>query len=222
MSFFKRKAEELQIKRAERESTRSLEKTFRKSLSELKALFATGPHDLEKLRHSAYPKPIYQGDVGIHAFGLVYHVQPHQFPVLLNLTRQGRKEVSYLHFERVLDGYSLHTIVSPEWRFAQRDVRLLSNDVELLAALSTQGFQPPPPWITLYELGLVLYVTQGDAHFWLNYVWDPFWESLSLEEQDGYLARARMETATYILEGDWAEWVESVRMRDARYRKLED
>lgn len=222
MSFFKRKVEELQTKRAEREILKSLEDAFGKPLGELQTIFGSGSLDLKKQQLPTYPKPIYQGDAGINAFGLVHHVQPGQFPVLLDLVRQGREEVAYFHFMREVDEQLLSTILSPTWRFSERDVRLLSNDVELIAKLSEQGFHPPPPWITLYEFGPVLHISEGDPHYWLNYVWDAFWESLSLDEQTSFLEEGRKETSDYISAEDWELWVESIRMRDARFRKLED
>jgi len=169
-------------------------------------------------RPSAGPASSWSG----RAFGLVHHVQPDQFPALLNRVRQGRQEVGYFHFVREVDGQSLNTILSPTWRLSGRDVRLLSNDIELIATLSAQGFHPPPPWITLYEFGPVLHISQGDLHFWLNHVWDPFWESLGLDEQTGFLQEGKKETAAYIPDEDWKLWVESIRMRDARFRELGD
>ncbi|KWF78886.1 hypothetical protein WL93_25070 [Burkholderia diffusa] len=221
MSFFKRKVEELQTKRAERESLKSLEDAFGKSLGELQTIFGTDALDLEKRQLPAYPKPIYQGDAGINAFGLVHHVLPGQFPTLFNLVRQGREEVAYCHFTRTVDGQSLSTIISSTWRFAERVVRLLSNDVELIAKLSEQGFHPTPPWIALYEFGPVLHMSQGDPHYWLNYVWDSFWESLSLDEQTSFLKEGRKAAGANISAEDWELWVDSIRMRDARFRKLE-
>ncbi|RQR61367.1 hypothetical protein DIE18_12740 [Burkholderia sp. Bp9125] len=221
MSFFKRRIEALQTKRAERESLKSLEDAFGKPLGELQTIFGSGSLDLRKQQLPAYPKPIYQGDAGINAFGLVHHVQPGQFPTLLTLVRQGREEVAYFHFMREVDGQSLSTIISPAWRFSERDVRLLSNDVELIAKLSEQRFHPTPPWITLYEFGPILHISQGDPHYWLNYVWDSFWESLSLDEQTSFLEEGRKETGAYISAEDWELWVESIRIRDARFRKLE-
>ncbi|RQU40636.1 hypothetical protein DF147_21525 [Burkholderia cenocepacia] len=221
VSFFKRKIDELQTKRAERESVKSLEDAFGRSIGELQTIFGSGALDLEKQQVPVYPKSIYQGDAGINAFGLAHHVQPDQFPALLNLVRQGRSEVAHFHFMREVGGQPLSTIISPKWTFAERVVRLLSNDVELIAELSEQGFHPPPPWITLYEFGPVLHVSQGDPHYWLNYVWDSFWESLSLDEQTDFLEAGRKETDAYITTEDWELWVESIRMRDARFRMLE-
>ncbi|RQS03060.1 hypothetical protein DIE07_32930 [Burkholderia sp. Bp9002] len=140
---------------------------------------------------------------------------------MLTLVRQGREEVAYFHFMREVDGQSLSTIISPAWRFSERDVRLLSNDVELIAKLSEQRFHPTPPWITLYEFGPILHISQGDPHYWLSYVWDSFWESLSLDEQTSFLEEGRKETGAYISAEDWELWVESIRIRDARFRKLE-
>jgi hypothetical protein len=64
---------------------KSLEKTFGKPLSELRAIFGTGSLDLRGQQLPAYPTPVYQGDAGINALGLVPHVQPNQFPAEVHI-----------------------------------------------------------------------------------------------------------------------------------------
>lgn len=225
MSFFKRKVEALQTKRAERENLKGFEDIFRKPLAQLQAIFATSVDLGERARKlPSYPGVRHLGELGIHAFGLIYHVEPARFPVLLNLVKDGRQEVEYFHFVRDEGGQSsssFHTLVSLESRFSGRDVRLLSDDMELLSTLAMQGFHPPPPWIALFEFGPTLHVSQGDPHDWMGSVWDPFWESLSLDEQARFLENRRKETASFISEDDWQLWVESIRMRDARYREID-
>lgn len=223
MFSFKRKIEELQVRRAERENAKALEKAFGESLRELQSIFASGPGDLQKRQLPDYPRVTYLGrDYRVHASAQVHHIESHQFPAFLNLVREGRRETSHLHFVREHGELSLHTILGRVPKLSGLDVRLLSNDVALIDALAQKRFNPPAPWIALYEFGPVLHVNQGDENYWLNYVWDPFWRSLTLDEQTAFVAVAREETAAYISDADWAIWVESVRMRDARYRVLEE
>lgn len=223
MFSFKRKIEELQIRRAERENAKALEEAFGQSLGALQSIFASGPGDLERSRLPNYPGVTYLGrDYRVDAFAQTHHIESHQFPAFFNVVRDGRRETTPLHFVREHGAHSLHTILAHVPKFSGLDVQLLSNDVGLIDALAGKRFNPPAPWIALYEFGPVLHVSQGDENYWLNYVWDPFWESLTLDEQTAFVARARKETAAYISDADWAIWVEGVRMRDARYRALEE
>lgn len=223
MFSLKRKIEELQARRAEREIAKALEETFGHSLAQLQTIFAGGPECLGKSVLPPYPKATcLDSEYRIDAFAQTHHIESHQFPLFLNLVHEGRKESSHLHFAREHNGHSLHTIITHLPKFSGIDVRLVSNDVDLITALAGMRFNPPAPWIALYELGPVLHVSQGDENYWLNYVWDPFWESLTLEQQTAFIARSRTETVAYISESDWEEWVGSVRMRDARYRKARD
>ena len=139
------------------------------------------------------------------------------FPRYLNIIREDRKEVAWRHYER--DG--LHTLVTNDEQLSGKNVRLLTNDVDLLRKLASSGFYPPCPWIAFYELGSLAHATQGDAEYWYHNIWDPFWESLSLDEQSVFLDKKRAETLDYLTDEEWADWVEGIRWRDPRYRQLE-
>ncbi|MCA8086318.1 hypothetical protein [Burkholderia cenocepacia] len=59
---------------------------------------------------------------------------------------------------------------------------------------------------------------QGDAQYWYENVWDRYWESLSLIEQDVFVDERRSSALAYLSEEQWAEWIDAIRTRDARYR----
>ncbi|KVP45111.1 hypothetical protein WL12_03730 [Burkholderia ubonensis] len=65
----------------------------------------------------------------------------------------------------------------------------------------------------------MIYTLQGDAQYWYENVWDRYWESLSLTEQDAIIEERRSSTNAYLSEEEWEEWLEAVRTRDARYRE---
>lgn len=80
-------------------------------------------------------------------------------------------------------------------------------------------FNPPPPWLAWYELGSSICNLQGDAQYWYENVWDRYWESLSLAEQDAFIEARRTSANAYLTDEEWGEWLEAVRTRDARYRE---
>ncbi|PRD87839.1 hypothetical protein C6P88_28095, partial [Burkholderia contaminans] len=143
-------------------------------------------------------------------------VEVEQFPVYANLVDTGRERVGPCQFER--DG-SLHTFFSSVDRYSGKQVSLLTNDAELVRSVSASRFNPPPPWLAWYELGPLICNLQGEAQYWYENVWDRYWESLGLAEQDVFIQRQRSSTDFYLSGKEWAEWLEAVRTRDARYRK---
>ncbi|UVE54124.1 hypothetical protein [Burkholderia sp. EMB26] len=96
---------------------------------------------------------------------------------------------------------------------------MLTSDAELVRSVSASRFNPPPPWLAWYALGPLIFNLQGDAQYWYENVWDRYWESLGLAEQDVFIQRWRASTNFYLSEKEWAEWLEAIRTRDARYRK---
>lgn len=116
-------------------------------------------------------------------------------------------------------GGSIHTFFSSADHYSGKTVSLLTNDVELICSVSAFEFNPPLPWLAWYELGSLIYTLQGDAQYWYENVWDRYWESLSLTEQDAIIEERRSSTNAYLSEEEWEEWLEAVRTRDARYRE---
>ncbi|RZT42885.1 hypothetical protein EV147_1931 [Cupriavidus agavae] len=138
---------------------------------------------------------------------MTLNIEIEAFPRCINLIRTGRSEFSYHHFTRG----SAHTFLTHDDEFGGRNIRLLTNDVDLLESLAISKFGPPPPWVIWYDLGPVPY-NQGDPDFWSAYIWAPYWKSLSAEERDIFLERWRDRTRSYIAEAEWEEWVFKVQM----------
>lgn len=216
--MFKRMAEQLQSRRIEKANVAEFETIFGKTLVQLQNVFSAGPDDLGGEPLPAYPGARFLGELGLNAFGQTHHIEVEQFPRFLNLVRQGRHEVAWLHHNRESGGVTYSTLLSSDSRFAGRAVRVLSNDIDLIRAFHAEGFHPPPPWIAWYEQGPFIHATQGDLEYWFLYVWDRYWESLSLAEQDAFLKARRAGTRGYISDEDWEDWLLSIRMRDRRSR----
>ncbi|CAG2137999.1 hypothetical protein [Cupriavidus numazuensis] len=199
-----------------RQRLHALPQVFGESLAALQAVFADTPVDLRGANSpNGYPAKEHLGELGLNAILLTQNIEINQFPQYLKMLGGGRDQVANHHYES--DG--LHTFIAYDDECGGRNVRLLSNDVELLAKVSTSTFHPPPPWIAWYELGPYRPALQGNAEHWFCHVWDPFWESLSLEAQDKFIEASRLRTQAHISNEDWEEgWVYLVRMRDPRYR----
>ncbi|KVQ98442.1 hypothetical protein [Burkholderia ubonensis] len=209
-----------QSRRASRElleaQKAAIEQLFEADLTYLRETFAGTPMTLQSEPFPHYPGALWMGDIGIRAFSVTQDVEVEQFPVYVNLVFVGRERVGPRQFVR--DG-STHTFFSSADHYSGKKVSLLTNDVELVRSVSTSGFNPPPPWLAWYELGSLIYNLQGDAQYWYENVWDRYWESLSLAEQDAFIERQRSSIDAYLSEEEWPKWIEAIRTRDARYRE---
>ena len=216
--FGLRQQERRLARQIRRERLEALPRIFGPSLAELRTVFGDTPHDLRvAISPDCYPAREYLGELGLNAILQTQNIEVNQFPLYLKTIEDHRSQVAPRHFEQ--DG--LHTFLSCDDECRGRNMRLLSNDVELLDMLATPRFHPPPPWIAWYELGPYRPALQGNAEHWFCHVWDPYWESLSLDTQDEFLETWRPRTQAYISNEDWEKgWVYLVRTRDSRYRAI--
>lgn len=214
-----RRQEQRLARQIKKKRLEALPHVFDASLPMLQGLFAPIRVQLQD-KHSpnAYPSMEYLGELDIHAILQTQNIEIDQFPSYLKIVEESRQEVSFHHYAK----NGLHTLLSCEDEFSGRTIRLLTNDIELLKTLAAPVFHPPPPWIAWYDLGPYSGALQGNAEHWFRYIWDPFWESLSLEEQDKVLQVWRAKTRAYISDEDWdAGWVYGIRVRDPRFRARE-
>ncbi|WP_321787108.1 hypothetical protein [Burkholderia pyrrocinia] len=209
-----------QSRRASRElfeqQQMAIEELFEADLTYLRETFAGTPETLQSESFPDYPGVVWMGGLGVKAFCLTQDIEVEQFPVYVNLVVAGRERMGPRQFVR--DG-SIHAFFSGVDRYSGKQVSLLTNDVELVRSVSEVGFNPPPPWLAWYELGSLIYNLQGDAQYWYENVWDRYWESLSLAEQDAFVVGRRSSTDAYLSKDEWEEWLDSIRTRDTRYRE---
>ncbi|AOK57681.1 hypothetical protein WM29_00120 [Burkholderia ubonensis] len=189
---------------------------FDTNLDVLRTTFESTLTTLQSASLPNYPGAVWMGHIGVNAFGMTQDIEVEQFPVYFNLVVAGRARVGPRQFVR--DG-SIHTFFSSTDHYSGKKVSLLTNDVELVCSVSASGFSPPPPWVAWYELGSLIHNLQGDAQYWYENVWDRYWESLSLAEQDAFIEGRRTSANAYLTDEEWGDWIEAVRTRDARYRE---
>ncbi|WP_157648979.1 hypothetical protein [Burkholderia ubonensis] len=214
---FVRERESKRISRALFEEHKTAaSRLFDTNLDVLRKTFASTPIALQSASLPNYPGAVWMGHIGVNAFGVTQDIEVEQFPVYFNLVVACRERVGPRQFVR---GGSIHTFFSSADHYSGKKVSLLTNDVELICSVSASEFNPPPPWLAWYELGSLIYTLQGDAQYWYENVWDRYWESLSLTEQDAFIEERRSSTNAYLSEEEWEEWLEAVRTRDARYRE---
>ncbi len=142
-------------------------------------------------------------------------IEPHRLDGYMDLVETGRQSPAPRHFtSRPRDEYDRHVLVSTKSEFSGEMVRLFTNDVELLNTLTAARFNPPAPWVAFPESGPLIFNLQGDAQYWYEHVWDPYWENLSLAEQSDFLTKRKPKRIE-----DWDDRVEAIRTRDPRYRE---
>ncbi|KVU88403.1 hypothetical protein WK74_09135 [Burkholderia ubonensis] len=147
-----------------------------------------------------YPGGVWMGHIGVNAFGVTQDIEVEQFPVYFNLVVVGRERVGPNQFVR---GGSINTFFSSTDHCSGKKVSLPTNDVEFVRSVSTSGFNPPPPWLAWSELGSLIYNLQSDAQYWYENVWDRYWESLSLAEQNAFIEERRTSANAYLTEEEW-------------------
>lgn len=189
---------------------------FDTNLDALRKTFASTPTTLQSTPLPNYPGAVWMGHIGINAFGVTQDIEVEQFPVYFNLVAAGNERLGRHRFGR---SDATRTFFASADRFSGKTISLLTSDVELICAVSAAKFNPPPPWIAWYELGPLIHNLQGDAQYWYEDVWDRYWESLSLGEQDTFVEERRSSTNAYLSEDELGMWLEAVRTRDARYLK---
>lgn len=225
MFSLSRAIEEFSIKRQERQLTQKIERdrlkaipyTFGTSIEELRELFSKPADEIQL----PYPKAEHFGSFGLEAFFIFLNIDINAFPACFNLIKQGKNEVSKNHFE----AEGKHTFLNISEEFCGRNVRLLTNDIDLIQTISKRRFGPPPPWIVWYELGPTgVLARQGNAEFWFAHVWDPFWNNLNSEERTSYLADWRARTKSYLSDEELDEWASWMEVREPGYweRNKED
>ncbi|MEC4775145.1 hypothetical protein [Burkholderia cenocepacia] len=210
-----------QLRRASRDlfkrRQQAIEQLFEADLEYVRAVFAETPAALRLESFPHYPGAVWTGDLGVNAFYVTQDIEVEQFPIYAKLVRTGRARSGPCQFVR--DG-ALHTFFASVDRYSGKQVSLWTNDVELVRSVSASRFNPPPPWLAWYELGPMTCDLQGDAQYWYENVWDRYWESLSLVEQDAFIGVRLPSAYAYLSEEEWAEWVDAVRTRDALYREM--
>ena len=194
----------------------AIEELFEADLTYLRETFAGTPETLQSESFPDYPGAVWTGGLGVKAFCVTQDVEVEQFPIYVKLVAAGRVRVGPRQFAR---NGAIHAFFSGVDRYSGKQVSLLTNDVELVRSVSAAGFNPPPPWLAWYELGSLIYNLQGDAQYWYENVWDRYWESLSLAEQHAFIDGRRSSAHAYLGVEEWAEWIDAIRTRDARYRE---
>jgi hypothetical protein len=186
------------------------------SVDELAGIFSRVSPDAVPDGLPAYIEVRNLRDVGLNAFLVSQTIEIDQLPPYIIAIRDGREETAWQHYSQG----DLQTLVRHHQELAGVNMRLLTNDVELVRKLASAGFNPPCPWVAFYELGPFVGSLQGNAEYWYRCIWDRYWQALSLAEQAELLERKRRENRAYMSETEWQDWVDGLGFRDPRTRDV--
>ncbi|WP_155836174.1 hypothetical protein [Burkholderia sp. AU4i] len=193
---------------------KALEDVFGRTAEALRAGFPAALDLAGRQDLPLYPKAVYLGDCGVNAFVQHQNMEINAFPRFLSAVREGGEEVDFLFYRRG----DFVSLVRFNDELAGRNVWLLTNDVELMVRLALSRFSPPPPWVAWCEHGPFVTYNQGAPEYWYHNIWEPFWSSLTLEEQDQYIEARGVEVRSYLSDEEWEDWVYTTRRSDPRFR----
>ena len=153
---------------------------------------------------SFYPRKTFLGPQGLFAYHAILMITDSEFEKLCDLvggtfgqaTIKQDQEATYLNS----DGAALQLAVRQE--FNGLIIEMITNSKVLLEGLDVSFKAPPPPWFAFPQMEPIEAVMgkQGSLEYWWSWIWTPFWEHASAEDQANYLRdhEASEEWAEYL------------------------
>jgi len=138
-----------------------------------------------------FPEKWFLGEQNVFAYRLWLDIHIERLDELLPFISRSFPDAGkdFLDWRRAKNarGESIHYALNLQFNGVQ--ILLFTNSVEFLKALDALRVEPNPPWIAVPICEpYFLYRQQGDSEFWVNTYWSPFWEELSQEKREAYLA----------------------------------
>lgn len=190
-----------------RSNMATLERVYATTLTEFQQVFQDSPDNLCNVQLPCYPGARHLGALGINAVLQSQLIESALLPDFIRLLQEDHQQVGDLHYSRRTSsrvGAGGDIYVSAEPQFSGQLIRVLTNEIDVLHKLAAAHFNPPLPWKLFPELGLPIRVSQGDAQYWYENIWDPYWHSLTTTEQDDFMRDKRPSP----------EWEDALRWRE--------
>ncbi|ASL46688.1 hypothetical protein bAD24_III04820 [Burkholderia sp. AD24] len=189
-----------------RSNIATLERAYATTLTELRQVFEGLPDNLYNARLPSYPGARHLGELGINAVLQSQLIETTLLPDFIRILQEDHQQIGDRHYSRTSSrvGSGGDIYVSAEPQFSGQLIKVLTNEVDVLHKLAAANFNPPLPWTLFPELGLPIRVSQGDAQYWYENIWDPYWHSLSTTEQDKFMRDKQPSP----------EWEEALRWRE--------
>jgi hypothetical protein len=196
----------------ESSSDKAFEELFGESFETLQSVFRESllPRAVEAL--PAYPRSVSQEKQGLNAVVIQLHIAVSEYARCLSAIRRGYEQVAIMHFQKD----TLHSLVTYKDELGGRNIYILTNALELAHALAGLRFGPLPPWELWAHFGPFHSYRQGPEEYWFIYIWEPFWSSLTIEQQDSYFAARRASNREYISDAEWEDWKLRITFGDER------
>lgn len=139
---------------------------------------------------SAYPEKFDMSEAKIYAYLVKILVTEDSYKNFIAILKR--------HFSTNFDNIKNKPIVQEGIAFAiihefkGLTINLITNNIQLLNDIDSAKLDTRPPWIVFPELDpRYLGSLQGDMDYWFCYIWDPFWNNLSLEERKSYFSKTK-------------------------------
>ncbi|WGS48607.1 hypothetical protein LFL96_12485 [Paraburkholderia sp. D15] len=191
---------------------KAIERAYDVNLGKLKTLFPVHREERRTLTVAPHIEVRELEAIGVHALLVRQTIEVAQVPRYISIIRGECDETSWQVYERG----ALRTLLKHDEALSGTNMRLLTNDAELVHRLADSGFNPPGTWLAFYELGPFVGSLQGNAAYWYSQLWDPYWGGLSLVEQTEFLEKQRLESTAYMSDEEWQGWVDRLGFRDSR------
>ena len=187
-NFIMKRSNRRAVVAAEYARVEALEKIFAIKLPVMQTAFMNAPADFFDGTLPEYPPALYLNEIGVDAFVTNMAIEDSLLEKFFDIAASDMVEVESMHYMSKGDAHKIcHTFVATKSEFQGHTVYVLTNDMNLLRRLGDDDLNPPPPWSLFPKLGLPVGDMQGDAQYWYENHWYPYWRHLSPDQRTKFL-----------------------------------
>ena len=159
------------------------------------------PQGTLKVFADTYPQVTLSKEMNERAYNLFFLIDTSTTEKLIQLV-QGYTEIKItLNNTKKPQDFSSEQVVLKLNVFSDFNghvVHLITDQTDLISSIISSNFHPPKPELSFPEISPLEYGSlQGNLDFWFNWLWLPYWQYLSKEEQKELAISA-----------DWVEFIE--------------
>lgn len=140
---------------------------------------------------SLYPRKTFLGQQGLFAYHAILMITDDEFEKFCALVwgTFGQATIKQTQAETYLNGDGAALQLAVRQEFNGLIIEVITNSKVLLEGLDASFKAPPPPWFAFPKMEPIEAVMskQGSLEYWWRWIWTPFWEHASAEDQANYL-----------------------------------
>ncbi|HIF9380586.1 TPA: hypothetical protein ACX6RR_000378 [Photobacterium damselae] len=154
-----------------------------------------------RIYNNTYPKVTLSKEMNEQAYNLLFLINTESTAPLIQLIQRHAGIRITLNDTKEPQDFSSEQVILKLNVFSDFNghiVHLITDQTDLVSGIINSNFHPPKPEHSFPDISPLEYGSlQGNLDFWFNWLWLPYWQHLSKEEQKKLAITA-----------DWVEFIE--------------